>query len=191
MGEGNWIGPYCVISGETRIGSGNCFRSHVVVGTPPEKAGHFFKNGETFIGDNNLFSEHVTIHSGSEHPTYVGNNCVFLTKSHIGHDAMIYDHATISCLVAVGGHAIVMRGANLGLGAKIHQFQVVGSFAMVGMNSTVTKKCRVLPGGVYAGTPTKLIRQNVVGLKKHAHLDISIPEEVKVYRELLKQNGML
>lgn len=188
MGEGNWIGPYCVISGDTRIGSGNRFRSHAVIGTPPEKHGYFFSQGETIIGDNCFFSEHTTVHAGSDKVTYIGSNVVILRGAHVGHDAVIYESVTLSCNVLIGGHAIVMKHANLGLGAVVHQHQVIGSYAMVGMNSTVTKTSYIKPGGTYAGSPAKLLGQNVIGLKRAG--DVSLPKEIEHYRELLKRQGI-
>lgn len=192
MGEANIIGPYCVISGETTIGNGNRFRAFCVIGTPAEHKDYLSKPwGNVTIGDGNHFSEHVTVHAGTNYGTKIGNNCLFLTKAQIGHDCEIFDDVTISCLSVVGGHAVVMQGANLGLGTMVHQWQVIGAYSMLGMNSTVTKKSRILPGKIYAGSPAKLIKVNLIGLTRANVETEKLSDFIELQRILLKRNGLL
>lgn len=167
IGPNNYIGPFCVIGPGVVVGMGNRFESHCVIGAPPEHRDHMKDYGVVEIGDNNVFRSFVTIDSGTTEATIIGDNCLFLRGSHVGHDAKIQDKANISCSVLIGGHTIVMEGANLGLGAIIHQRQVIGAYSMVGMGTIVTKKCKIKPGDIYAGNPAKYLRRNDVGLARN------------------------
>ena len=43
---------------------------------------------------------------------------------------------------------------------------MIGSFAMIGMGTIVTRSIKILPGFVYFGNPAKKIKKNTVGFKK-------------------------
>ncbi|RYZ77010.1 MAG: acyl-ACP--UDP-N- acetylglucosamine O-acyltransferase, partial [Proteobacteria bacterium] len=82
------------------------------------------------------------------------------------------NRANLSCNVLVGGHSIIGEGANLGLSAAIHQFRTVGAFAMVGMNSTVTRN--VPPFVVAFGSPCEGQKVNRVGLQRSGIADADL-----------------
>ena len=58
-----------------------------------------------------------------------------LSSAMVHHDCLIEDDVTMSSNAAAAGNVIIMRGANLGINAAIHQFKVIGSFSMIGMNA--------------------------------------------------------
>jgi UDP-N-acetylglucosamine acyltransferase len=66
-----------------------------------------------------------------------------------------------------------MAGANIGMNAAIHQKQVIGSYAMVGMGAVVTKLANVEPGSVFAGNPARYLNKNVIGLNR---ANITLPQ---------------
>lgn len=139
----------------------------MVIGGPPEHRGYWsgpYKS--VIIGDDCFISNGVTIDSGTEQNTVVGNNVTLLRQSHVGHDAVIEDHVNISCSVLIGGHTVVMFGANIGLNASIHQHQLIGPLAMVGMGGVVTKQSTVEPFYTYIGTPVRKLRRNDVGIER-------------------------
>jgi UDP-N-acetylglucosamine acyltransferase len=170
LGSGNYIGPYCVISGRVTIGDDNHFISHVSVGAPPQHRA--FKitpesiddKGLVVIGSRNVFHEFVTIHQPFHDLTSVGSDCFLMAYAHVPHDAVIEDSVTIANSVQIGGHSHLMRGCNIGLSACIHQFTVIGSYAMVGMGSVVGK--HILPFNTFAGSGPKRLGVNEVGLKR-------------------------
>jgi UDP-N-acetylglucosamine acyltransferase len=167
LGRGNYIGPYCVITGLTKIGNNNRFEAFVSVGTPPEHREHFAGEGHgVVIGSACVFREYVTVNSGSERPTRIGHKVVMLRGSHIGHDSQVGDLVNLSCNVLIGGHTQIGEGANFGLGSMCHQHSVIGAFAMIGMNSVVTKNCSVQPGNTYVGTPARFLSANTIGLER-------------------------
>ena len=143
-GEGNYIGPYCII------------------GYPAEHKAYWDKPiGKVIIGDNNVFTGHITIDAGTENPTYIGNSCWFLKHSHVGHDVVIGDNITISCGAKIGGHSIIHNDCNIGLNACIHQWSDIPEGCMIGMNAAVTKKLEMEPYRKYAGVPAKDIGSNI------------------------------
>jgi len=163
LGDNNYIGPYCYIGKDVQIGNNNRLEAFVSIGTPPEHKGkHLDPSAGVIILNDCVFKEFVTINNGTEEPTFIGNGVWMLTKSHVGHDALIEHGVNIACGVCVGGHSIIMENANLGLGAMIHQNRVVGPFTMVGMNSTVTKN--IWPFTKSLGSPSRVVGINEIGL---------------------------
>lgn len=141
IGKGNKIGAYAVITGKTTIGNNNVFEPFCSIGNEPEHKDFFGKkNKGTFIGNNNVFREYVTINAGCLMPTMLGDNITMLRGSHIGHDSNIHDNCTISCNVLIGGHSLLGKGVNMGLGSICHQYSKIGSYAMIGMGAIITKK---------------------------------------------------
>lgn len=104
-----------------------------------------------------------------------------MTKVHIGHDATIESDVTLSSSSIVGGHSSVMRGANIGLGAAIHQKRVVGPYAMLGMGAVAAKS--IDPFVIAMGVPAKPSRVNHVGMKRAGFNDDEIRRAVKWYME--------
>lgn len=150
LGEGNYIGPFCII------------------GMPAEHRDYWPECGKVIIGNNNIFTGHVTIDAGTAGATIIKDDCWFLKHSHVGHDAIIESNVTISCGAKVGGHAIIQRGCNLGLNAVIHQRKQIAEGCIIGMGAVVTKKLVTEPYMKYAGNPAKLLGVN------DAHPDYTI-----------------
>ena len=172
LGDGNTIGPYAVLLGNCVIGDGNWIGPHAAIGTPAQMRGGPHPatwDGEAtdaaiVIGSRNVIREFSTIHSGTSATTTVGDDCYFMTQAHVPHDATIEDQVTLSNSAQLGGHTIIQTGANIGLGAVVHQRSLVGTRAMVGMGSVVTKP--VPPFGMCYGSPAKVRGGNVVGMRR-------------------------
>ena len=165
LGINNFIGPFCYIGPDVIIGDENRIEAYVSIGTAAEHRNYFREPpGPVRIGSNCVIREFVTINGGTVSVTRLGDSVVMLRGSHVGHDATIRNKANLSCNVLVGGHSIIGEGANLGLSAAVHQFRSVGAFAMVGMNSTVTRN--VPPFVVAFGSPCEGQKVNRVGLQR-------------------------
>lgn len=185
IGFGNDIGPYCVIQGDTVIGSNNKFEAYCSIGAPAEHRDFFYKDGKVVIGNSNIFREFVTVNGGTEDITTIGNECVFLRNSHVGHDSIIKNKVNLSCNVLIGGHSHIMEGANFGLGSICHQFSIIGAYAMIGMGAIITKGADVAPGVVYVGNPAKYLKINQIGLDRNkitAKLLAQLKDEYTVLR---------
>lgn len=168
LGEGNYIGPYCYITGKAKIGNNNRFEAYCSIGTPPEHRDHFTESPfKVIIGNNCIIREYVTINSGTIRNTVLGNNVTMLRGSHIGHDAIIEDKANLSCNVLIGGHSHLMEGVNMGLASVCHQFSVLGAYSMIGMGGVITKTSEIHPGEIYVGNPVKFLKENKIGLSRN------------------------
>jgi UDP-N-acetylglucosamine acyltransferase len=97
-----------------------------------------------------------------------------LRGSHLGHDVMVENNVTISCNVLVGGHSIIGSGANLGLGAILHQFSKIGCYSMIGMGTIVTKKSNIQCFGTYVGNPAKYIKENDYQKLKFSSVEVNL-----------------
>lgn len=160
----NFIHPTALVAPNVKIGTGNYIGPYCMIGYPAEHKAFWGKDQKGVeIGDDNVFTGHVTIDAGTERPTTIGNGIWMLKHSHVGHDAVIGDKATISCGAKVGGHAIIGPGTNIGLNACIHQWVDVPEGCMIGMNAAVTKKLALEPFRKYAGVPAKDIGTNQKG----------------------------
>lgn len=167
MGTGNVVGPYTVIYSGVTLGNNNRFQGQCSIGSPAEHKKYFSESPYgVLIGDGNTFREFVTVNDGTERPTVIGNNCIMLRGAHHSHDSVMEDDVTLSCNVLVGGHSHIMKGANIGLGAILHQYQVIGAYAMIGMGTILTKKSIVYPGCKYVGNPARHIGLNEIGLER-------------------------
>ena len=137
------------------------------VGTRPEHTEHWDKDGRTIIGDDGTFRDHVSIHAATtDGLTRIGNCVIILNKAYVAHDCIIEDGVTLSCGVKIGGNVHVMRDSNLGMGAAIHQYQVIGSWSMIGMGCIIPKKARIYPGQTWVGNPVQRLKTNEHGLRK-------------------------
>lgn len=185
-GEGNYIGPYCVISGNTIIGSNNRFESHCSIGSNPEHKDFYSKDGFLLIGNNNIFKEFITVGSSINESTKIGDNNFILRGSYIAHDSILEDNITLSANVTLGGFCYLMTGCVLGMQVCCHQFSIIGAYSMIGMSSVVTKKSKILVGNTYAGIPARFLKENSIGLLRN-NVDFSKLNELKNRYELLIQ----
>ena len=191
LGEDNYIGPFCYLTGYLTVGDNNRFESHCSVGTRPEHTDHWHKDGRTIIGDDGTFREHVSIHAATtDGLTRIGNGVIILNKAYVAHDCIIEDGATLSCGVQIGGHVHVMRDSNLGMGAVIHQYQVIGSWSMIGMGCIVPKKALITPGQTWVGNPVKRLKTNMYALDKFNVDEYDLIEETARHTQLVKLHGL-
>ena len=191
MGEDNYIGPFCFLTGHLIIGNNNRFESHCTVGTRAEHTAHWHRDGRVIIGDDGTFRDHVSIHAATaDGLTRIGNCVIILNKAYVAHDCVLEDGATLSCGVKIGGNVHVMRDSNLGMGAVIHQYQVIGSWSMIGMGTVIPKKARIYPGQTWVGNPVQRLKTNERGLEKFNIDEYELIEETARYKELIKEHGL-
>lgn len=160
-----YIHPTAIIYPNVYIGEDVYIGAYCVLGGPPEHKAFFDDPGQGVkIGSNTRIFEFTTVHSGTERKTQVGNNCILMQHSHVAHDCILENNVSL-CNAKLGGHAHIMKNAVLGLGAAVHQWQIVGSYCMVGMNSTITKQTMCIPGSKLVGSPAKVIGKNHMALR--------------------------
>ena len=139
IGDETWIGPNSTILDGARIGK-KCkiFPSSVVSGIPQDLK---FRGEETTaeIGDNTTIREGVTVNRGTAAvgKTVVGNNCLLMAYSHIGHDCAIGNYVIIGNSTGMAGEVKVDDFVIISGGTLVHQFTRVGAHVMVGGGSKI------------------------------------------------------
>ena len=178
LGSDNYIGPYCYFTGDVEVGNNNRFEAYCSIGSRAEHTKHWDKEGRTLIGSDCVFREFITIHGGTKGLlTFIDDN-------------VIEDGVTLSCGVKIGGHVHVMRDSNLGMGVVIHQYQVIGSWSMMGMGTIVPKKAKIYPGQTWVGNPVYRLKTNMYAANKFNVGEFAMLEETARYKELVKAHDI-
>lgn len=179
------IGPYCVVGGDVELAEGVHLHSHVVIagwtrigpetaifpfaciGTPPQDLKYAGERTELVVGARNRLREYVTISPGTAGGgglTRIGDDCLFMVHTHVGHDCTIGNRVVMANCVSIAGHVVVDDGAVLGGLAGVHQHVRIGQGAMIGGLAAVAAD--VVPYGMVAGDRGRLIGLNLIGLKR-------------------------
>lgn len=189
--DGNLIHKTAIINWErVRLGTGNTIGPYTCVGTEPPNVSEV-SDGFVEIGSSNNICEYVTIHlpTKREIGTVIGNNNLLMSSAHIGHDCVLEDNIILCNNVAVAGHVRIMQGATLALNASVHQFKLVGSWAMVGMNTCLNKSTIVEPGNIYFGIPAKNMGKNIVGLRRNNISKRGLQSEIVRFRSMINNSN--
>jgi len=135
--------------------------AHCVIGAKPEyKDFYKYPNKGVVIRKGAVLTGLVSVDGGTIRSTEIGENCILMKQSHVGHDCILENDITLSPGVRIGGHCYIMQWVNFGMNATCHQRQVVGEFSMIGMNCTITKKSTIRPYNTYIGSPAKFLSLN-------------------------------
>jgi UDP-N-acetylglucosamine acyltransferase len=139
------------------------------------------------IGNNNFFNEYCNIHLPTKirSKTIIGNNNYLMNSTTIDHDCVIENNIVLSSNVILGGNVYIMEGAQLGMKVCVHQNQVIGSYSMIGMNSFITKKIKVIPGYKFYGKPAKKKTKNLISLKRNNIKNDKLKLELLRYKKLV------
>ncbi len=174
LGEQVEIGAFCYLRGPLVIGNHTKISPYCSIGTEAE---HKTRPtvGTVRIGAHTVLRDGCVVHRGTGHrDTTIGDDCYIMNKCYIAHDSVIGNNVTMSAHVAMGGHTTIQEGANLGIGAILHQFSTVGAWAMVGMGAVIAKD--VPPFALVLGNPMRFQRFN------HYHFNkFEIKENEDIY----------
>ncbi|MFO0962265.1 MAG: acyl-ACP--UDP-N-acetylglucosamine O-acyltransferase [Phycisphaerales bacterium] len=202
------IGPWCVVGPDVSIGDGTVLRSHVIVeahtrigrqneifpfayvgGTPQDRKYH----GERTtceIGDRNQIREHVTIHRGTENgggTTRIGSDNLIMGTVHVAHDCIIGNSCILANNVMLAGHSVVQDAANIGGGAGIHHFVVIGTSAFVGAMARVSMD--VPPFMIVEGNPAEVRGHNHIAMARRGFTETDIEAMKEAYKRLFRDRG--
>jgi UDP-N-acetylglucosamine acyltransferase len=189
IGEGTWIGPQATVLYGARIGK-NCrlFPSSVVSGIPQDLK---FRGEESTaeIGDNTTVRECATINRGTAAvgKTVIGNNCLLMAYSHVGHDCAIKNNVIIGNSTALAGEVDIDDWAVLSAGTMVHQFSHIGAHVMIGGGAKV--RIDVPPFIKADRDPLSFLGLNTVGLTRRGFEKERIDEIHEIYRAIY-QKGM-
>jgi UDP-N-acetylglucosamine acyltransferase len=180
--EGTKIHNNVTIKTGARIGKSNIIYPGSVVAAIPQDLKFAGEYTELFIGDNNIIREFVTISRGTaaKNKTTIGNNCLFMANSHVGHDCIIGDNCIFANSVALAGHVEIQDYAILGGLTGVHQFVKIGRHVMIGAHSMVVKD--VPPFSLFSGHPLEFEGLNIIGLRRRGFSDEIIDTLKKAYK---------
>jgi len=186
--RGNLIHETAVINWKKLdIGKNNIIGPYVVIGNRAQHP-NAKSVGKIYIGNNNTFNEYCNVHLPTilSKKTTIGNNNYFMNSTTIDHDCFIEDQVVLSSGVTLGGNVRVMKGAQLGIRSSIHQNQIIGSYSIIGMNTIVTKKLKVVPGFKFYGKPAKKKTKNKLALKRNKISNKELQKEINRFKDLIK-----
>lgn len=166
IGDRTVLGPHAVVRKWTNIGSDCLISTGCVLGEPPQD--RKYEGEETYlrVGNGNQIREYVTFHraSGEGNSTVVGDNNLIMAYCHAGHNVQIGSNISIANAVQLAGHAVVQDYANIGGMSGFHQFVTIGTMAMVGAMSRITRD--VPPYSIVEGIPAEVHGLNIIGLER-------------------------
>jgi UDP-N-acetylglucosamine acyltransferase len=184
IGDGTWIGPNATVMDGARIGN-NCriFPTAVVSGIPQDLK---FKGEDTTaeIGDNTTVREGTTVNRGTAAigKTVVGDNCLLMAYSHIGHDCTIGNNCIIGNSTGLAGEVKIDDWAIVSGGTLVHQFTHIGGHVFIGGGSKV--RIDVPPYILADRDPLCYMGLNTVGLGRRGFIKEKIDEIHNIYRIL-------
>ncbi|APX90911.1 acyl-[acyl-carrier-protein]--UDP-N-acetylglucosamine O-acyltransferase [Brevirhabdus pacifica] len=167
LGERVEIKSHAVVTGWTEIGDETVIYPFAVVGEVPQDLKYDGEKSRLIVGKRNRIREGATLNLGTKGGggvTRVGDDCLFMTGAHVGHDAVVGSRVVMANQAALAGHCIVEDDVIIGGLSGVHQFVRLGRGAIVGAVTMVTND--VIPYGLVQGPRGVLDGLNLVGLKR-------------------------
>ena len=186
LGEECELVSHVVLDGHTTLGRGNRIFSFACVGIAPQDLKYKNEPTRVVIGEGNVIREYVTISRGTVGgggTTSIGDNCLIMAYTHIGHDSSIGNGCILANAATLAGHVIVEDFASVGALCPVHQFCRIGKYAYIGGGTTITQD--VLPFSL-----TSIARDNhayglnKVGLERKGFTPEQLKELRAAYRVL-------
>lgn len=208
IAAGCQIGPFCHVGPEVTLHEGVVLKSHAVVtglteigaetvifpfaniGDIPQDLKYAGEKTQLIVGKRNRIREGVTMNTGTDGGggiTRVGDDNLFMTGAHVGHDAIVGNHVVVANQSAIAGHCIIEDGVIIGGLSGIHQFVRIGRGAIIGAVTMVTND--VIPYGLVQGPRGALDGLNLVGLKRRGVAKEDINALRAAYQALAQGEG--
>jgi UDP-N-acetylglucosamine acyltransferase len=181
LGEECELVSHVVLAGHTTLGRGVKVFSFACVGIAPQDLKYRDEPTRVTVGDGTMIREYVTISRGTAGGgglTRLGENCLIMAYTHIGHDSSIGNGCILANSATLAGHVTVEDFATVGALCPVHQFCRIGKYAYIGGGTTITQD--VLPYSL-----TSIARDNhayglnKVGLERKGFT----PEELRELRQ--------
>ena len=208
VGAGCVIGPFCVVGADVTLGQGVHLKSHAVVtgwtevgdetvvfpfavvGEIPQDLKYAGEKTRLTVGKRNRIREGATLNLGTEGGgglTSVGDDCLFMTGAHVGHDVKVGNRVIMANQAALAGHCLIGDDVIIGGLSGIHQWVRIGKGAIIGALTMVTND--VIPHGLVQGPRGELDGLNLVGLKRRGVARADITALRAAYQALAHGDG--
>ena len=190
LGDGVQVKSHAVITGWTDIGADTVIFPHATVGEAPQDLKYKGERTRLTVGARCRIREGATLNTGTEGGgglTQVGDDCLLMTGSHVGHDARLGNRVILANQVAIAGHCQIGDDVIIGGLSGIHQWVRVGQGAIIGALTMVTND--VIPFGLVQGPRGELDGLNLIGLKRRGMDRAEITALRAAYDELAKGEG--
>ena len=159
IGEGCDIGPFCLIGPEVTLHARVTVKSHAVitgwtevgdetvifpfacVGEVPQDLKYQGERTRLIVGARCRIREGATLNTGTAGGggvTRVGDDCLFMTGAHVGHDAQLGSRVILANQAAIAGHCQIGDDVIVGGLSGVHQFVRVGRGAVASVCEAVT-----------------------------------------------------
>lgn len=185
LGPGVQIGPWCVLTGQVRLGKGVRLLANVhvhgpvtigdntilypfaCIGFPPQD--FKFKPGDPTagvrIGPDCIIRESATVHAATrtDVPTSLGTRVFMMSCSHVGHDGQIGNNVILANSALIAGHGQVGDNVMFSGNAAIHQFTRVGRLAFITGNEGSSMD---VPPFCTLGSRNTIHTVNLVGMRR-------------------------
>jgi UDP-N-acetylglucosamine acyltransferase len=188
IGAGCTIGGHVIIDGHTIIGENNRIFTGAIVGSQAQDLKCRGGRCRLIIGNDNTIREYVTINTSTseENETRIGSGNLLMAYAHVAHECEIRDMVIMANNATLAGHVIVENKAMIGGLVAVHQFVRLGSMAIIGGGSKVTKD--VMPYSMVDGHPARWHGVNFVGLKRNGISGQARSDIKKAFKIICRSN---
>ena len=187
LGEDCELVSHVVLAGHTTLGRANRVFSFACLGIAPQDLKYKDEPTRLVVGDENVIREYVTISRGTAGGggvTRVGDGCLIMAYTHIGHDSTIGNGCILANAATLAGHVTVEDHAVVGALCPVHQFCRIGAYAYVGGGTTITQD--VLPFSLTSiSRDNHAYGLNKVGLQRRGFTVEEIKQLHSAYRTLV------
>lgn len=190
LGADVWIKSHAVVTGWTEVGAETVVFPFAVVGEIPQDLKFAGETTRLSVGARCRIREGATLNTGTEGGggiTRVGDDCLFMTGAHVGHDAQVGNRVIMANQAAVAGHCVIEDDVIIGGLSGIHQFVRIGRGAIIGAVTMVTND--VMPHGLVQAPRGELEGLNLVGLKRRGAGRAEITALRAAYQMLAQGDG--
>lgn len=165
IGSGTVVEERATIIGHTEIGRDNRICCGALIGGDPQDLSYTGHATHLKIGDRNTLREYCTVHRGVAEgaATTIGDDNLFMGLTHIGHDCCIHNNVIISNNSLLAGHVELFDRAIVSGQVAVHQFTRVGRF---GMAAGLSRVSRDIPPFMIVFGESAVLGPNVVGLRR-------------------------
>ncbi len=190
LAEGVTVKGHGLVTGRTEVGPGTTVFSFASVGEVPQDLKYRGEPTRLIVGARCRIREGATLNTGTAGGggiTRVGDDCLFMTGAHVGHDAQVGNRVIMANQAALAGHCVVEDDVIIGGLVGIHQFVRLGRGAIIGAGAMVAHD--VIPYALVQSPRGEVEGLNLVGLKRRGTARADIAALRAAYDALARGEG--